>query len=155
MKQTFAVDTNDTSDVVNRIASVLRRCDLSIDSLSVGRTGCQSNITLVVDTDAKGARYIEAGIGKLRAVRRVRNLTNEPTVGRSTILIKIDVDETSLADMLQSLRQHAVRVVSVGPQRVVVEMTADDDVIDRTLAALQSLPILEVTRSGRTVMTLG
>jgi acetolactate synthase-1/3 small subunit len=155
MKQTFDIDTDDTPDVVNRIASVLRRCDLNIDSLSVARTGRQSHITLVVDSDAKGARYVEAGIGKLRAVRRVRNLTNEHMVGRSTMLIKVEVNETSLADVLQRLRQSAMRVISVGQERVVVELTADDDVIERTLPALQSLPILEMTRSGRTVMTLG
>jgi acetolactate synthase-1/3 small subunit len=153
--QTFAIDVNNTPGVLNRIASVLRRCSLNIDSLSVGRTdGETSRVTLLVDTDARGARYVEAGVGKLNAVRQVRNLTNERVVARTLVLVKVAFSEASLPDLLQRLRDNDARVAGRTHDYVIVEMTGDDAVIDAFLMAVRAFGILDVTRSGCVAMAL-
>ena len=71
--QTFAVYVDNKPGVLNRVASLFRRRAFNIESLTVGHTETDgiSRMTIVVDTDERGARLVEANLYKLPIVRRV------------------------------------------------------------------------------------
>ena len=75
--QTFAVYVDNKPGVLNRVASLFRRRAFNIESLTVGHTETPglSRMTIVVDTDERGARLVEANLYKLIPVRRVDNIT--------------------------------------------------------------------------------
>ena len=75
--QTFAVYVDNKPGVLNRVASLFRRRAFNIESLTVGHTenAGLSRMTIVVDTDERGARLVEANLYKLIPVRRVDNIT--------------------------------------------------------------------------------
>src|ERR1700752_1929689 len=75
--QTFAVYVDNKPGVLNRVPSLIRRRAFNIESLTVGHTEMPgiSRMTIVVDTDERGARLVEANLYKLIAVRRVDNIT--------------------------------------------------------------------------------
>ena len=58
MVHTFVVYVDNKPGVLNRVASLFRRRAFNIESLTVGRTEQPgvSRMTVVVDTDADGAR---------------------------------------------------------------------------------------------------
>ena len=60
--QTFAVYVDNKPGVLNRVASLFRRRAFNIESLTVGHTETPgvSRMTIVVDTDERGARLVEA-----------------------------------------------------------------------------------------------
>ena len=80
--QTFAVYVDNKPGVLNRVASLFRRRAFNIESLTVGHTETPglSRMTIVVDTDERGARLVEANLYKLIPVRRVDNITRVPTI---------------------------------------------------------------------------
>ena len=65
--QTFAVYVDNKPGVLNRVASLFRRRAFNIESLTVGHTEMPgvSRMTIVVDTDERGARLVEANLYKL------------------------------------------------------------------------------------------
>ena len=70
--------------LLNRVASLFRRRNYNIESLTVGRTEQPgiSRMTIVVPTDDAAAQRIAAYLYKLVNVLRIENITASP---RSTI----------------------------------------------------------------------
>ncbi len=89
--QTFAVYVDNKPGVLNRVASLFRRRAFNIESLTVGHTEMPglSRMTIVVDTDERGARLVEANLYKLIPVRRVDNITQLSTIARDLAMIKV------------------------------------------------------------------
>ena len=75
--QTFAVYVDNKPGVLSRVSSLFRRRAFNIESLTVGHTELSglSRMTIVVDTDERGAALVEANLYKLLPVRRVDNIT--------------------------------------------------------------------------------
>ena len=75
---TFVVTVEDEPGVLNRVASLFRRRNFNIDSLTVGRTEQPgvSRMTIVVPTDEAGAQRVEANLYKLVNVISVEDVTN-------------------------------------------------------------------------------
>ena len=75
--QTFAVFVDNVPGVLNRVSSLFRRRAFNIESLTVGHTEVDglSRMTIVVDTDERGGRLVEANLYKVLPVRRVVNMT--------------------------------------------------------------------------------
>ena len=63
----------DRPGTLNRVAGLFRARAFNIESLTVGHTETPglSRMTIVVDTDDRGARLVEANLYKLIPVRRV------------------------------------------------------------------------------------
>src|SRR5438093_10282904 len=89
--QTFAVYVDNKPGVLNRVASLFRRRGFNIESLTVGHTEIAgiSRMTIVVNTDERGARLVEANLYKLIPVRRVDNITRLPSISRDLAMIKV------------------------------------------------------------------
>src|ERR1700743_3690770 len=89
--QTFAVYVDNKPGVLNRVSSLIRRRAFNIESLTVGHseTPGLSRMTIVVNTEEAGGRLVEATLYKLIPVRRVDNITSQPTIARDMALIKV------------------------------------------------------------------
>ena len=91
MHHTLVALVEDKPGGLNRVASLCRRRAFNIESLTVGHTETPglSRMTIVVDTDERGARLVEANLYKLLPVRRVDNITRVPTIARDLAMIKV------------------------------------------------------------------
>src|SRR2546421_802496 len=101
--QTFAVYVDNKPGVLNRVASLFRRRAFNIESLTVGHTekAGLSRMTMVVDTDERGARLVEANLYKLLPVRRVDNITTLPQIARDLVMIKVAAVGEERAHVMQ------------------------------------------------------
>ena len=155
--QTFAVYVENKPGVLNRVSSLFRRRAFNIESLTVGHTETPgvSRMTIVVDTDERGARLVEANLYKLIPVQRVDNVTNVPQIARDLALIKVTGVGNVRAQVMQLVEVYRGRVVDVGPESLVVEATGTEDKIDSLLEVLRPYGVIEMVRTGRVAMTRG
>jgi acetolactate synthase-1/3 small subunit len=139
------------------VSSLFRRRAFNIESLTVGHTETPgvSRMTIVVDTDERGARLVEANLYKLIPVQRVENITNVPQIARDLALIKVVGVGNVRAQVMQLVEVYRGRVVDVGPESLVIEATGTEDKIDSLLEVLRSYGVIEMVRTGRVAMTRG
>src|SRR5258706_7446786 len=149
--QTFAVYVDNKPGVLNRVASLFRRRAFNIESLTVGHTekAGLSRMTIVVDTDERGARLVEANLYKLIAVRRVDNITKVPTIARDLAMIKVSATGDARTQVMQLVDVYRARIVDVRPESLVIVTTGTEDKIDSLLDILRTYGVIEMVRTGR------
>jgi acetolactate synthase-1/3 small subunit len=155
--RTIVAYVEDQPGVLNRIASLFRRRNFNIVSLTVGRTHEPgiSRMTVVVEADEAKARRIEANLYKLVNVLSVEDITNEPNIVRDIALIKVKAPPEKRSEVLQLCQVFRARAVDVGPDTLVVEITGDQDKIVGLLTILEPFGVLEMVQSGTVAMTRG
>jgi len=157
MLHTFAVYVENKPGVLNRVASLFRRRAFNIESLTVGHTERPgvSRMTVVVDTDAQGARRLEANLYKLVPVQRVDNITAAPSIARDLALIKVAATGDARTHVMQLVDVYRARIVDVSPESLVIETTGTEDKIDSLLEVLRPYGVIEMVRTGRVSMVRG
>jgi acetolactate synthase-1/3 small subunit len=155
--QTFAVYVDNKPGVLNRVASLFRRRAFNIESLTVGHTETPglSRMTIVVDTDERGARLVEANLYKLIPVRRVDNITKLSTIARDLAMIKVSAAGEARTHVMQLVDVYRARIVDVSPDSLVIETTGTEDKIDSLLEVLRPYGVVEMVRTGRVEMVRG
>lgn len=151
----FVASLDDSPGVLNRVASLFRRRQYNIVSLSVGRTHKPgiSRMTVVVEGDDHTARQLVANLQKLVCVLDVQDVTEQPTVLRDLALIKLHVEDQRRMEVFQICDVFSARVVDVTPETMILEMTDTPEKIRRLVAVLQPLGLTEMVQCGAVAIT--
>jgi acetolactate synthase-1/3 small subunit len=152
--RTLIAYVEDLPGVLNRVTSLLRRRNYNIMSLTVGGTERPgvSRMTIVLEADDDGARRIEANLYKLVNVLWVRDTTHAATLVRELALIKVRTDGTTRSEVMRLCEVFRARVVDVGAEALVAEITGTGDKIDGLAEVLRPFGILEMVRTGVVAM---
>lgn len=155
--RTFVAYVEDEPGVLNRIASLFRRRGYNIASLNVGRTHevGVSRLTMVVEADEGSARRMEANLYKLVNVLSVEDITPRAAVVRDLALVKVRANGETRPDLLQLAEIFRARVVDVGEDTIVFEMTGTQEKIVDFTASLEAYGIMEMVQTGAIAMTRG
>jgi len=155
--QTFAVYVDNKPGVLNRVASLFRRRAFNIESLTVGHTETPglSRMTIVVDTDERGARLVEANLYKLLPVRRVDNITRHASISRDLAMIKVAAVADGRTQVMQLADVYRARIVDVSPEALVIEVTGTEEKVDSLVEMLRPYRIVEMVRTGRVTIARG
>ncbi len=156
-KHTLIAYVEDVPGVLNRIASLFRRRNFNIDSLTVGNTEQPgvSRMTVVVDATDAGARIVEANLYKPVNVLRVDDLTHKSSVMRELGLVKVKVTAETRVQVLQLVEVFRARVVDVDGQTLLIEVTGTPDKIGKFEAVMRPYGIMEFVRTGVVAMARG
>ena len=156
-KHTLIAYVEDVPGVLNRIASLFRRRNFNIDSLTVGRTEQPgvSRLTVVVDASEHGARLVEANLYKLVNVLRVDDLTHKNALMRELGLLKVSVTPQTRAQVLQLVEVFRARVVDVDEKTITVEVTGTPEKIAKFELIVRPYGIAEMVRTGAVSMARG
>ena len=155
IKHTLVALVENKPGVLNRVASLFRRRNFNIDSLSVGMTDdpTVSRMTIVVDASKTSASLVERNLYKCVDVLDVHDLTNVPSVIREMALIKVNIADThKRSEVKQIADMYEARVVDVASDSLMLEITGTEDKIDAALKILSDYGIKEVVRTGRIAM---
>lgn len=154
---TFAVYVDNKPGVLNRVSSLFRRRGFNIESLTVGHTETEglSRMTIVVDTDDRGAQLVEANLYKLIPVRRVDNITRRQTISRDLAMLKVSTTDDNRSQIMQLADVYRARIVDVSRETLVIEVTGAEEKVDSLVEMLRPFKILEMVRTGRVVMARG
>lgn len=157
-KQILVALVENLPGVLNRVASMMRRRNFNIDSLTVGRTHNPnlSRMTIVVDAEKANGRRIAANLFKLVNVLDVKLISEEPFVSRDLALIKVrtdDVDSRNSVTMICD--RYPARIVDIGPKVAIIEITAQESIVEALIAELDPIGIMEMVRTGVVAMGRG
>jgi acetolactate synthase-1/3 small subunit len=152
--RTFIAYVEDLPGVLNRVTSLFRRRSYNIESLAVGRTHEEgvSRMTIVMEADDDAARRIEANLYKLVNVLRVEDTSSRATVARELALIKVRADATSRPSVMQVCEVFRARVIDVGSEALICEITGTADKIDGLVDVLTPFGVVEMVRTGAVAM---
>lgn len=144
--------------VLNRVASMFRRRNFNVDSLTVGRTHKPhiSRMTIVVDTARSNADMIAANLLKLVNVIDVRILREQPYVSRDLALVKVRTDDPdSYNGVTEICERYPARIVDMGPEVCIIEITASESQVEAMIEELRPIGIVEMVRTGVVAMARG
>ena len=143
--------------VLNRVASLFRRRNFNIESLTVGATDSPdiSRMTIVVDANKTSAEMVQRNLYKLVNVVEVQDVTRAPAVLRDLALIKVRTDVQTRFDVTQLVDIYRAKVVDVCSDSVIVEVTGPESKINSLVEMLEPYGILEMVRTGLVAMVRG
>ena len=143
--------------VLNRVASLFRRRNFNIESLSVGHseTPDVSRMTIVMDASQVDVKKVEANLYKLVNVIDVQDVSNHPNVSRDLVLIKVQATAEQRAEIANLVQLFRAKVVDVAPDSVIVEVTGTLDKVEALIDLLRPMGIKEIVRTGQVAMLRG
>jgi acetolactate synthase I/III small subunit len=157
-KTTIVALVENEPGVLNRIVSLFRRRSFNIDSLTVGRTHKPhvSRMTIVVDNMTMKPRIVAENLRKMVNVIDVHILDNSPHVARDLVLAKVRSDSPISRNTLTTIcERYPARIIDIGPEVAIVEMTGTDDFVEEFIDALRPIGIVELIRTGLVAMGRG
>ncbi len=159
MLHTFVAYVEDLPGVLTRVASLFRRLNINISSLTVGRSerAGLSRLTLVCEASAEAGHRIRASLFKLENVVDVDDIAKAPNVTRELALIKVGATAKSRSQIFELVEVFRARIVDLTSESLMIEMTGVESKIEGLIEILQESesPILEICRSGKMTMRRG
>ncbi len=159
MKQTLIALVQDKPGVLDRVASLFRRRNFNIESLSVGHseTSGISRMTLVVDCDTETQKeQVVKQFHKLIEVTKViDDVTPDRAVYRELALIKVSANIETRSAIIQLVDVFRAQVIDVAPASMTIEITGAEDKVDSFVNLLRPFGIKEMARTGRVAMLRG
>jgi len=157
MRHTISVLVENEFGVLARVAGLFSGRGFNIESLTVAETlePTVSRITLVTRGDDQVVQQIEKQLNKLISVIKVTDFADSAHVEREMALIKVAADEKSRAEIVNIVDIFRGKIIDVGPQSYVVEVTGGEEKIRAILELLRPLGIKEIVRTGTVAMHRG
>jgi acetolactate synthase-1/3 small subunit len=159
MLHTFVAYVEDLPGVLTRVASLFRRLNLNIHSLTVGRSERPglSRLTLVCEASAEAGHRIRASLYKLENVVDVDDIAQAPSVTRELALIKVAATPKNRSQIFELVEVFRARIVDLAPESLMIEMTGVESKIEGLIQVLNEGEerVLEICRSGKMTMRRG
>src|SRR5271156_3561458 len=159
MLHTFVALVQDKPGVLTRVASLFRRLNINIVSLTVGESERPhaSRMTIVCEAPETAAHRIKASLYKLEITIDVDEVGRSEAVIRELCLIKIAAGPKTRSQIFELATVFKARVVDLAPESVMLEMTGAASKIEGLIQVLteSGYTILEVSRTGRMAMRRG
>jgi acetolactate synthase I/III small subunit len=155
MKHTLSVLVQDEAGVLTRIAGLFARRGFNIESLAVGPSEQErlSRITMVVNGDDYVVEQLIKQLYRLINVLKVQDITSTPCVERELMLLKVNANSGSRAEVLGLAEIFRARTVDVSEDSVTLEVVGDPGKIVAIIQVLQKFGLREIARTGKISMT--
>jgi len=137
--------------VLSRVAGLFSARGYNIESLSVGETldPTVSRMTLVVRGDEFVIEQVTKQLHKLIDVIKVTDLSEEDHVEREMLLLKVNAEPASRAEILRVADIFRAKVVDVTPTTYTLEATGEEGKIEAIIDLLRPFGIQEIVRTGK------
>jgi acetolactate synthase-1/3 small subunit len=159
MLHTFVALVEDTPGALTRVASLFRRLNINIISLTVGSSERPevSRMTIVAEAAPGAGHRIKASMFKIENVVDVDDIGQFSCVTRELALIKVAATPATRAPIFQLAEVFRARVVDLAPESLMLEITGVASKIEGLIQVLSegNNQILEISRTGRMVMRRG
>jgi len=144
----------DKPGVLHRVASLFRRRNYNIESLTVGHseTPNVSRMTIVLNGDDRVVQQVVKQLSKLINVIQVLDVGNQPAVSRELALIKVTAGPGTRTEIIELASVFRARVVDVGANSLTVELTGPESRVNSMIGLLHPYGIEELARTGRVAM---
>ncbi|XWS42990.1 hypothetical protein CRYUN_Cryun16bG0061800 [Craigia yunnanensis] len=148
-RHTISVFVGDESGIINRIAGVFARRGYNIESLAVGLNKEKALFTIVVCGTERVLRQVVEQLNKLVNVIKVEDISMEPHVERELMLIKLNADPTTRAEIMWIIDIFRAKVVDTSKHSLTIEVTGDPGKMEAVQRNLSKFGIKELARTGK------
>jgi len=155
LRHTISLLVDNESGVLSRIAGLFSARGFNIESLCVAESlePDTSRITLVTSGDPSIIEQVTKRFNNMVNVIKVSNLTGDTRVEREMILVRVEANKETRAEILRIVDIFRAKVVDVSQKNYMLELTGDIDKISAFIDLLKPLGIKEIARTGTVAMT--
>ncbi len=150
MRHTISVLVENKFGVLARISGLFSARGYNINSLAVGETEDPdiSRMTIVVQGDEKVLEQVTKQLNKLPDVIKVKDYLGVDYVERDLILVKLKAPKAARPEIIQAASIFRAKVVDVAQDKLMLEVTGDENKIKAFIELLKPYNILELARTG-------
>ncbi|MBE8189625.1 MAG: acetolactate synthase small subunit [Candidatus Thioglobus sp.] len=152
MRHIISVLLENESGALSRVAGLFSARGFNIESLTVAAThdSTLSKMTIVSIGDDGIIEQIVKQLNKLIDVVEVTDLTAHEHIERELLLLKIDVNSITQADIDKQIDDFSAKIIDVSEDTYLLELAGKSQKINDFLATFKTTKILEVARTGVT-----
>lgn len=149
-KYVIAVYVDNKPGVLTRVSSMFTRRAFNIDTLTVGEieNPAYSRITISLSGDEYTKNQIVAQLHKLQNVQKVKVLSDESTLKRELMIIKMKNNPHNRAEIMAAADVYKGKIIDYSVSTISVEVTGEPVKIDAFIELMKPLGILEMCRTG-------
>lgn len=138
------------SGVLTRVAGLFSARGFNIDSICVAKTLEKNESKMIITTsgDTQILEQITKQLNRLINVIKVQELTDEDSVVRQTVLIKVNADETTKSDIVRIKDIFGGRIIDISRNSYTVEATGSEKKIESLIDILRPLGIKDIVMTG-------
>lgn len=153
----ISVLVENKSGVLAKISGLFSRRGFNIESLAVGPTEDEkiSRITMVVNAEIHSIEQVVKQLYKLINVIKIQELDPTNIVERELVLIKVNADNSTRAEILEIVDIFRANIVDVAKKSLAIEITGSSRKIQGIEELLQPYGILELVRTGKIAISRG
>jgi acetolactate synthase-1/3 small subunit len=153
----ISVLVENKSGVLAKISGLFSRRGVNIESLAVGPTEDEkiSRITIVVNAEIHSIEQVVKQLYKLINVIKIQELDPLNIVERELVLIKVNADNSTRAEILEIVDIFRANIVDVAKKSLSIEITGNSRKIQGIEELLQPYGILELVRTGKIAISRG
>lgn len=156
MLQIISILMENKPGALMRVTGLFAQRSYNIESLTVARTldPQLSRMTIVADVDPKIRPQVIKQINKLVNVLQATDLTDEPSVAREMLLLRIRSGMESRTAILKEAEIFGARVVDSSVDGFALEASGDPEKLDEFVNVMSSYGEIQATRSGLIAVSL-
>ena len=151
MRHTISVLVENKFGVLTRIAGLFSGRGYNVDTLNVAPTqdADTSRMTIVTHGDDGTIDQIIKQLNKLVDVIEVCDFSEGEYVDRELVLVKVNVDSKTRAEIMQIADIFRAKIVDVQPKSLTIEITGNESKIEKFITLMKTFGINELTRTGK------
>lgn len=154
MRHTISVLVENKFGVLTRVAGLFSGRGYNIDTLNVGPTHdpSMSRMTIVTRGDDATIDQIVKQLNKLIDVLKVIDFREGEYIDRELVLVKVNVDGQTRAEVMQITDIFRAKIVDVQPKTLTIEITGNESKVEKFLELMKSFGVVELTRTGKVAL---
>ena len=151
MRHTISVLVENKFGVLTRVAGLFSGRGYNIDTLNVAPTHDpkMSRMTIVTKGDDATLDQIVKQLNKLVNVIEVTDFRESDFVDRELVLVKVNVDTKTRAEIMQITDIFRAKIVNVEPKSLTIEITGNESKVEKFIDLMKTFGIAELTRTGK------
>ena len=156
-RTTLSILVDNNSGVLARVAGLFARRGYNIDSLTVSATNdpLLSRITVSVQGDRQILDQIIHQTEKLIETRAIAIMEPDESIQRELVLVKVAADDSNRSTIREVAEIYKAKIADLTVDSMIMELTGRPAKIDAFLNVVREYDILEMCRTGVTVLERG
>jgi acetolactate synthase I/III small subunit len=149
---TLTIFTENKSGLLNRLAIILTRRKINIDSLTTSPSEIEGvyRFTILIKTTADEAQKVVKQMEKQIEVIKAFYYEADEVVYQEIALYKVAINLMTSGNILEKIvRDNHARILTIEKEFIVIEKTGHDSEIQALFEVLEPFGVYEFVRSGR------
>ena len=155
MRHTISVLVENKFGALTRIAGLFSGRGYNIDTLNVAPTQdpTASHMTIVTRGDDATVDQIVKQLKKLPDTLKVLDFRDGEYVDRELVLVRVEVDAKTRAEVMQITDIFRAKIVDVQPASLTIEITGNESKVEKFIALMKPFGITDLTRTGKVALS--